>query len=155
MTTVSSSSVASLGTSVIRGALDAEAIERKTRQVGRELFERIGRGPSPWQGAWWDDRLMSWSLSDPQVRVQLFRFIDALPSLRTAASVRRHLAEYLAEAGGNVPWWLRMAVALAPAGSDRETLLAWSARSAARRDGPKIHRRCHARPGHQNRTGPA
>ena len=131
MTTVSGSSVASLSTSTIPGALDAEALERRTRQIGRELFERIGRGPSPWHRAWWDDRLMNWSLNDPQVRVQLFRFIDALPSLRSADSVRRHLAEYLAEAGEHVPWWLKLAVTLAPAGSDRETLLAWSARSAA------------------------
>src|SRR5208337_2988231 len=131
MTTVSGSSVASLSTSTILGALDAEALERRTRQIGRELFERIGHWPSPWHRAWWDDRLMNWSLNDPQVRVQLFRFIDALPSLRSADSVRRHLAEYLAEAGEHVPWWLKLAVALAPAGSDRETLLAWSARSAA------------------------
>src|SRR5271157_1455142 len=47
MTTVSGSSVASLSTSTIPGALDAEALERRTRQIGRELFERIGRGPSP------------------------------------------------------------------------------------------------------------
>jgi RHH-type proline utilization regulon transcriptional repressor/proline dehydrogenase/delta 1-pyrroline-5-carboxylate dehydrogenase len=72
---------------------------------------------------------MNWTLSDPQVRVQLFRFIDVLPTLRSAGSVRRHLAEYLAEAGDNVPWWLKGA--LAPAGTDREALLAWSARAAA------------------------
>ncbi|MBV8312153.1 MAG: hypothetical protein JO344_17365, partial [Planctomycetaceae bacterium] len=131
MTTVSGSSVASLSTSTIPGALDAEALERRTRQIGRELFERIGRGPSPWHRAWWDDRFMNWSLNDPQVRVQLFRFIDVLPALRSADAVRRHLAEYLGEAGEHLPWWLKLAVALAPPGSDRETLLARSARSAA------------------------
>jgi RHH-type proline utilization regulon transcriptional repressor/proline dehydrogenase/delta 1-pyrroline-5-carboxylate dehydrogenase len=131
MTTVSSSSAASLGTSSVPGGLDAEALEQRTRQIGRELFDRIGHGPKPWQRAWWDDRLMNWTLNDPQVRVQLFRFIDALPALRSADSVRRHLSEYLAEAGEHVPWWLRLAVALAPDGSDREALLAWSARTAA------------------------
>jgi RHH-type proline utilization regulon transcriptional repressor/proline dehydrogenase/delta 1-pyrroline-5-carboxylate dehydrogenase len=74
---------------------------------------------------------MNLTLSDPQVRVQLFRFIDVLPALRSAGSVRRHLEEYLNEAKECVPWWLKMAVALAPAGSDREQLLAWSARRAA------------------------
>ena len=29
-----------------------------------------------------------------------------LPALKTPDSVRRHLAEYLAEAGDAVPWWL-------------------------------------------------
>ncbi|MGZ3432173.1 MAG: hypothetical protein ACXWN0_10810 [Isosphaeraceae bacterium] len=52
MTTVSGSSVASLSTSTIPGALDAEALERRTRQIGHELFEWIGRGPSPSHRAW-------------------------------------------------------------------------------------------------------
>ena len=131
MMTLTGSSVESLGTTSPPGALHVEALERRTRQIGRELFERIGRGPSPWQRTWWDDRVMNWTLNDSQVRVQLFRFIDALPALRSASAVRRHLAEYLDEAGERVPWWLRLAVGLAPAGSDRQTLLAWSARSAA------------------------
>ena len=74
---------------------------------------------------------MSWSLSDPGVRVQLFRFIDALPALKSASSVRRHLQEYLAEAGENVPWWLRLSVSMAEPGTEREELLAWAARLAA------------------------
>ena len=74
---------------------------------------------------------MDLTLADPQVRVQLFRFVDALPALRTPGAVRRHLAEYLAEAGDRVPWWLGLAVKLARPGTDREALLAWSARSAA------------------------
>ncbi len=131
MTTVTGSNVVSLSGGNSPIAPEAETLESKTRQIGRELFEQVGRGPSPWQRAWWDNRLMNATLNDPQVRVQLFRFIDALPSLHSADSVRRHLAEYLAEAGEHVPWWLKLAVALAPAGSDRETLLAWSARSAA------------------------
>ena len=81
-------------------------VERRTQEIGRELFERIGRGPKPWQRAWWEDRFMAGTLDDPLVRVQLFRFIDALPALKTTDSVRRHLAEYLAEAGDRVPWWL-------------------------------------------------
>ena len=57
------------------------------------------------------------TLDDPLVRVQLFRFIDVLPALQNDDSVRRHLAEYLAEAGDRVPWWLSMGLRLAPAGT--------------------------------------
>ena len=46
---------------------------------------------------------MALTLDDPLVRVQLFRFIDALPALKDAGSIRRHLAEYLAEAGDASP----------------------------------------------------
>jgi RHH-type proline utilization regulon transcriptional repressor/proline dehydrogenase/delta 1-pyrroline-5-carboxylate dehydrogenase len=116
---------------VVQARFDRESLERRTREIGRELFDRIGRGAKPWQRAWWDDRFMSWSLSDPGVRVQLFRFIDALPALKSASSVRRHLEEYLAEAGENVPWWLERSVAMAEPGTEREELLAWAARTAA------------------------
>src|SRR5262245_37151722 len=106
-------------------------LERRTQEIGRALFDRIGRGPAPWQRAWWDDRLMNLTLGDPQVKVQLFRFIDALPVLSTTESVRRHLAEYLGEAGNRVPWWLRLAVALAPRGSPGAAALAFVVRHAA------------------------
>ena len=74
---------------------------------------------------------MAATLDDPLVRVQLFRFIDALPALHTDQTVRRHLGEYLAEAGDRVPWWLNLAVDLAPPGSTREAWLAVTARTAA------------------------
>ncbi len=111
-------------------AASMDATERRTRQIGRELFDRIGRG-GPWQRGWWDDRFMAATLDDPTVRVQLFRFIDALPALKDSGSIRRHLAEYLAEAGDAVPWWLRLAMRMAPEGSIRADWLAGSARLAS------------------------
>ena len=107
------------------------ALEARTKQIGRELFDRIGRGPLPWQRAWWEDKFIGGTLDDPLVRVQLFRFIDALPALKNPDSVRRHLAEYLAEAGDRVPWWLDLALRLAPEGSLRAEWLAEAARASA------------------------
>ena len=98
---------------------EPDALEARTQEIGRELFERIGRGPKPWQRAWWEERFIAGTLDDPLVRVQLFRFIDVLPALQTNDSVRRHLAEYLAEAGDRVPWWLDLGLRLAPAGTRR------------------------------------
>jgi RHH-type proline utilization regulon transcriptional repressor/proline dehydrogenase/delta 1-pyrroline-5-carboxylate dehydrogenase len=108
-----------------------EVLERRTQEIGRDLFARIGRGPSPRDRAWWDDQVMNLTMSDPDVRVQLFRFIDAMPALRGVEPVRGHLAEYLAEAGDRVPWWLKLAVELAPAGSVGERILASFSRFAA------------------------
>src|SRR3954454_8497381 len=102
----------------------AESIGRRAHEIGRDLFDRIGRGPAPWQRGWWDDRLMNLTLGDPLVKVQLFRFIDAMPVLTAPESVRRHLAEYLDEAADRVPWWLRLATSMAPAGTPAERLLA-------------------------------
>jgi RHH-type transcriptional regulator, proline utilization regulon repressor / proline dehydrogenase / delta 1-pyrroline-5-carboxylate dehydrogenase len=105
--------------------------ERRAREVGRALFDRVGRGPSPADRAWWDDRMMDLTLGDPTVKVQLFRFVDAMPMLTDPEAIRRHLAEYLDEAGDRVPWWLRAAVALAPAGSRRARALASAAKAGA------------------------
>lgn len=114
----------------VRGK-DAEALERRTRAIGRELFERIGGGPKPWQRAWWDDRLMRLGMGDPATKVQLFRFIDALPMLDDPASARRHLVEYLDEAGPGVPAVVRWPMALTPPGPVGDRMIAGLARFAA------------------------
>lgn len=112
-------------------AVDQAKIERRTREMGRELFQRVGGAWGPLRRSWWENRFMDWTLDDPEVRAQLFRFIDVLPTLRSPDSIRRHLAEYLDEAGDRVPWWLRAAVAWSPPGTDRERWLAASARWTA------------------------
>ena len=109
----------------------AATIERAARSTGHDLFSEVGRGPSPLERAWWDDRLMDLTMGDPDVKVQLFRFIDALPSLTSAEDVGRHLREYLDQAGDKVPWFMNLGVALAPLGSIRGELLATIARASA------------------------
>ena len=113
------------------GIGDEEGVEARTRQMGRALFARVGRGPSLWQRAWWDERLMAMSMGDEGTKVQLFRFIDALPTLTEPQSARRHLVEYLGEAGPNVPTALRAAMAVAPPGAGGDRMLASVARFAA------------------------
>ena len=116
-----------------RDGVTKDALERRTQEIGRSLFATIGRGPAVWERAWWDGLATALTLDDPAVRVQLFRFIDAIPAARTDADVRRHLAEYLGEARGAAPWWMRAAVALAPEDGNglRVRALAGFARFAA------------------------
>jgi RHH-type transcriptional regulator, proline utilization regulon repressor / proline dehydrogenase / delta 1-pyrroline-5-carboxylate dehydrogenase len=106
-------------------------LEARTRAIGRELFDAVGRGPSPIDRGWWDDRLMALTMGDPRVKVQLFRFIDALPALTSDESVGRHLREYLEQADEYVPWFLKLGVGLAPVGTLRGQLLATLARFSA------------------------
>ena len=37
--------------------------------------------------AFWSDKLMEWSMKDEAFKVQLFRFVDAFPMLRTPDAV--------------------------------------------------------------------
>jgi RHH-type proline utilization regulon transcriptional repressor/proline dehydrogenase/delta 1-pyrroline-5-carboxylate dehydrogenase len=83
--------------------IDPNELDRLTRLYGEELFARIdARGPFPLSPSWWDGRLMDWSMRDEAIKLQLFRFIDALPLLQKPEDVSRHLKEYFAEAGSHI-----------------------------------------------------
>jgi len=49
------------------------------------------------------DRLMELSTRDEKLKVELFRFVDALPALKTPESVARHLSEYLVRPDVQLP----------------------------------------------------
>jgi RHH-type proline utilization regulon transcriptional repressor/proline dehydrogenase/delta 1-pyrroline-5-carboxylate dehydrogenase len=115
-----------------------DALERRTRQIGRVLFDRLGSGPRIWQRGWWDDALMQVSMGDDATKVQLFRFIDALPTLANDPAVRRHLDEYLDEAGAGVPWLVSLPLRLAPPGKLGDRVIAWAARFGATRMGQRF-----------------
>ena len=51
----------------------------------------------------WDDRLLAWTMENPNLRVQLFRFIDCLPALKSKPEIARHLREYLADPSVELP----------------------------------------------------
>ena len=69
-------------------------LEALTHDYGREIFARIGHGGMlPFSPSWWDERLLSWTMGDEAIKVQLFRFIDVLPLLHSSREVNRHLRE--------------------------------------------------------------
>jgi RHH-type transcriptional regulator, proline utilization regulon repressor / proline dehydrogenase / delta 1-pyrroline-5-carboxylate dehydrogenase len=51
----------------------------------------------------WDDKLLAWTMENPNLRVQLFRFIDCLPALKDKAEIARHLQEYLGDLSVELP----------------------------------------------------
>jgi RHH-type proline utilization regulon transcriptional repressor/proline dehydrogenase/delta 1-pyrroline-5-carboxylate dehydrogenase len=109
-------------------------IEALTLTYGREIFARLGRqGPLPLSPRWWDDLLMQWTMGDEAVKVQLFRFIDALPLLNTPAEINRHLREYFEEASARLPSWMRFGLRYMPANGFAGNLLARAAKDNAER----------------------
>ena len=76
---------------------DLAAVEATTLEVGRYIFEhRANIRPSVLERRWWDDHIMSWAMQDESVKVQMFRFVDVLASLRNSGEIVRHLDEYFA-----------------------------------------------------------
>lgn len=51
----------------------------------------------------YSDALMEWSMKDPEFKVQMFRFVDTFPTLRSAESIHDHLTDYLSQPGVSVP----------------------------------------------------
>ena len=61
-----------------------EAVEAETQAIGRQFWGQLERRmPSMFERRWWDDRVLSWAMSDESVKVQMFRFVDVLPMLKT------------------------------------------------------------------------
>ncbi len=76
--------------------MNRESLESRIQQVGRALFERMGvESPSIFQQSFWAGKLLDWTMRDEAFKINLFRFIDVLPSLTSDAAVQRHLEEYL------------------------------------------------------------
>src|SRR3954468_8915215 len=108
--------------------------DARARAYGKEIFARIDRrGPTVFSTAWLDEQLMNLSMADENVKVQLFRFIDALPNLRDSDEVSGHLREYLGAAGPNLPAWARWGVNMIPRNGVGGKMLAWAAQRNARR----------------------
>lgn len=56
----------------------------------------------------WDDRILAWAMSNPGLRVQLFRFIDTLPALHSKSEIAAHLQEYLGDESVELPSALKV-----------------------------------------------
>jgi RHH-type transcriptional regulator, proline utilization regulon repressor / proline dehydrogenase / delta 1-pyrroline-5-carboxylate dehydrogenase len=73
----------------------SDEIEQQTKIIGREIFSRLKtESPSVFHFAWWDEKILDWCMRDETLKVQMFRFIDVLPMLKTGEQVARHLQEY-------------------------------------------------------------
>lgn len=81
--------------------------ETKTQEIARELIkvtrEKGNIFAQMREGMRWDDKLLDWAMSNPGLRVQLFRFIDTIPALQSKAEIARHLQQYLGDESVELP----------------------------------------------------
>ncbi|MGH7960991.1 MAG: L-glutamate gamma-semialdehyde dehydrogenase, partial [Candidatus Binatia bacterium] len=92
----------------------SDEIEQQTQAIGREIFARLTtESPSVFQFAWWDEKILDWCMRDDTLKVQMFRFIDVLPMLKSGEQVARHLQEYFLDHSELFPlaaqWGLHLA----------------------------------------------
>lgn len=81
--------------------------EAKTQEIAKQLLEATRAKRSLFaqmrDQMRWDDKLLAWAMGNPGLRVQLFRFIDSLPALRSKPEIARHLQEYLGDESVELP----------------------------------------------------
>ncbi|MSR43945.1 MAG: aldehyde dehydrogenase family protein [Phycisphaerales bacterium] len=53
--------------------------------------------------AFWSDKLMAWSMKDPEFKVQLFHFVDCFPALKSSDAIYEHLVDFMSKPGLKVP----------------------------------------------------
>jgi RHH-type transcriptional regulator, proline utilization regulon repressor / proline dehydrogenase / delta 1-pyrroline-5-carboxylate dehydrogenase len=92
-----------LGTATASAAGSSD-VERRAVEIGRELLHAArDHRTGVFSAKFWNDQLMNWSMKDPAFKLQLFRFIDVFPMLRTPAMVHDYLTDYLGQPGVTLP----------------------------------------------------
>ena len=89
--------------------LERVETEHLTRDIGLDLLRHAREHRSSLLSSrYWSDRVMAWAMHDPAFKVQLFRFVDVFPMLRTSQQVHDYLAEYLNQPGVTLPSWIEL-----------------------------------------------
>src|SRR5882762_7134785 len=77
-----------------------KALQSEIERRGKRIFELVDKHPEPlFSKAGFYQRLMALSMRDERFKVQLFRFVDVLPSLRRSREIIEHLNEYFSDNG--------------------------------------------------------
>ena len=94
--------------------LDPENLESKIREFGSNIFELIGREqPHTFNRNYLSGKIMAWSMKQPNFKINLFRLVDVLPSLKSNRAIANHLKEYLQEPAAKMSKFLATAISLA------------------------------------------
>lgn len=88
--------------------------QSQVQSKGEEILKKMeGQSKSSiFNKDWWYGSIMDWSMKNEHFKTQMFRFVDVLPSLNSGSEVARHLKEYFAESGDELPSVFNVGVGL-------------------------------------------
>jgi RHH-type transcriptional regulator, proline utilization regulon repressor / proline dehydrogenase / delta 1-pyrroline-5-carboxylate dehydrogenase len=84
-------------------AIDMSAVEERTRVLGGTLLNHLQLNDRRIGQEWLFQKFVGKVTDDEKLKVELFRFVDTLPALRTSQSVCQHLCEYLIQPHVRLP----------------------------------------------------
>ena len=87
--------------------------EQRVQATSASIFAAMaGEKPSRLSRDRLQGEMMEWAMADERLKVEMLRFVDVFPTLRTRAEVARHLHEYFVQQGVAAPKALRWGVGL-------------------------------------------
>ena len=116
------------GTALPVAALDA-AIEARVQSVGREIFAKSASNQMGlFDKGYWSGKMMEWSMQYPAFKVEMFRFVDVLPSLHNSDQVAEHIRQYFLRPEVEFPGVIRAGLGVATSSGLTAKLAATSIR---------------------------
>ncbi|MEM7760513.1 MAG: proline dehydrogenase family protein, partial [Cyanobacteria bacterium P01_A01_bin.40] len=81
--------------------------EAKTQSIAQELIKSTREKQNIFnrvrEQMRWDDKVLDWTMANPGLRVQMFRFIDAIPALQSKAEIANHFQQYMSAEAVELP----------------------------------------------------
>jgi RHH-type transcriptional regulator, proline utilization regulon repressor / proline dehydrogenase / delta 1-pyrroline-5-carboxylate dehydrogenase len=84
--------------------------EEKTQEIARQLIKSTRENnifAQMREQMRWDDKLLDWTMANPGLRVQMFRFIDTIPALQSKGEIALHLQQYMSAEAVELPTALK------------------------------------------------
>ncbi len=94
--------------------MDEQELNDRIVSTGKELFRALeGEEPYLFNKSRWAGKMMARSMSSPEFRTAVLRFIDVFPSLSNAAQIQEHIREYFDDKDPGIPGLVRWGAILA------------------------------------------
>ncbi len=115
-------------------AIINEPAQETISKIGKVIFDRMQKNQAiPFGMDWFEDRLMEFSTQNDTIKINLFRFIDAFPSLTTPKEITDHLRAYLGQPETGIPLWMNFLIKFLPSKGIAGELFGYAAKFAAER----------------------
>jgi RHH-type transcriptional regulator, proline utilization regulon repressor / proline dehydrogenase / delta 1-pyrroline-5-carboxylate dehydrogenase len=79
--------------------MSRNSLEDRILEKGQQILQASSKQKKGFLSIDLDERLMEWATTDDALKVQLFRFVDVFPMLKTPKEIVSHLQEYLGAPG--------------------------------------------------------
>lgn len=92
------------------GKMSTANLEKNIFEEGMAIFQSSKSSESIFDRQFWLGKVMEWVMKDPSFKVDMFRFVDVLPTLVTDDQVAKHIREYLLRNDRDIPMLMSTAL---------------------------------------------